>query len=240
MLAFFLHRSYRTAISDRLDGTNPSAKIPRGGRTQELLLEAMFLVMGKVAKMDGCVSSAEIKYASSIIQLMGLNSDERKKAINYFEQGKSPVTEVSSCILKLASAIGKKSNLANLFIIIQCRHAVIKGDFWLKEKILLRSVAEMLGIEKSQFNDICEELVTCREASKPLGFLDNAYRVLQLECDVEDREIRRAYLRMMSRYHPDKLLRENSTKESVRKAQEKSTAIRNAYEAVCGFRKIRA
>jgi DnaJ-domain-containing protein 1 len=45
---------------------------------------------------------------------------------------------------------------------------------------------------------------------------------------------------MMSRYHPDKLLRENSTKESVRKAQEKSTAIRNAYEAVCGFRKIRA
>ena len=97
----------------------------------------------------------------------------------------------------------------------------------------------MLGIQKTEFNDICEESLKYREGSNPNSFIDNAYRVLQLERDVEDGEIRRAYLRMMSRYHPDKLLRENLTEESVRLAQEKSTAIRNAYEAVCGFRKIR-
>jgi DnaJ like chaperone protein len=57
---------------------------------------------------------------------------------------------------------------------------------------------------------------------------------------VEDGEIRRAYLRMMSRYHPDKLVRENLSEETLRIAQEKSTAIRSAYETVCGFRKIRA
>ena len=97
----------------------------------------------------------------------------------------------------------------------------------------------MLGIQKSEFNDICEEILKYSGFSNSNSFLDNAYRVLQLERDVENGEIRRAYLRMMSRYHPDKILRENLTKESVRLAQEKSTAIRNAYEAVCGFRKIR-
>jgi DnaJ like chaperone protein len=239
MLPFLFHRSYRAAILKRLDGTNPNTRIPGGGRTKQLLLEAMFLVMGKVAKMDGCVSSEEIKYATSIMQLMGLNSSDRKKAISCFEQGKRSDTQVSLCVLKLARAIGKKSGLANLFITIQCRHAVVKGNFWLKEKIFLRGVAEMLGIQKSEFNDICEEILKYSGVSNSNCFLDNAYRVLQLERDVENGEIRRAYLRMMSRYHPDKILRENLTKESVRLAQEKSTAIRNAYEAICGFRKIR-
>jgi DnaJ-domain-containing protein 1 len=44
---------------------------------------------------------------------------------------------------------------------------------------------------------------------------------------------------MMSRYHPDKLVRDNLSEETLKLAQEKSTAIRDAYETVCGFRKLR-
>ena len=144
-------------------------------------------------------------------------------------------------VRELVSSIGRRSALARLFIKIQCRLAFIKGDIRLKEKILLRDVAESLGFSKAEFLEICREMQIHASLKQENGkFLRNAYHILQLEPDVEDGEIRRAYLRMMSRYHPDKLVRENLSEETLRIAQEKSTAIRSAYETVCGFRKIRA
>ena len=112
----------------------------------------------------------------------------------------------------------------------------------LKEKVLLRDVAEIHGFDKSAFLAMCNEMQghTDTKQSKARNFLHNAYKVLQLEPDVEDGEIRRAYLRMKSRYHPDKLVRDNLSEEPLKQAQEKSMAIRTAYETVCGFRKIRA
>lgn len=242
MFALVLNRGYKRAITSRLNGSNPNAVIPHGGRTKRLLIMAMFAVMGKVAKMDGRVTKGEIKYASTIMQLLGLNSDERQHAINYFEQGKSPNTDVLPCVEDLAGTIGKNSALANLFLKTQCRHALVKGELRLKEKIFLRDIAEIFDFEKSELLAICNEAQGQAEVKKvnSRSFITNAYTVLQLEPEVDDGEIRRAYLRMMSRYHPDKLVRDNLSEESLKKAQEKSMAIRTAYETVCGFRKIRA
>jgi DnaJ like chaperone protein len=144
-------------------------------------------------------------------------------------------------VRELVSSIGRRSALAHLYLKIQCRLAYIKGDIRLKEKVLLRDVAENLGFNKAEFLEICTEMQRHTNSKQENGksFLRNAYNILQLEPDVEDGEIRRAYLRMMSRYHPDKLVRENLSEETLKLAQEKSTAIRSAYETVCGFRKIR-
>jgi len=76
--------------------------------------------------------------------------------------------------------------------------------------------------------------------SEGRSFLHNAYCVLQLEPGVEDGEIRRAYLRMMSRYHPDKLASTDASEDALKQAQENAMAIRSAYEALCGIRKLRA
>ena len=100
----------------------------------------------------------------------------------------------------------------------------------------------MFDFEKSELLASCKEAQGHAEVKKitTRSFITNAYKVLQLESEVDDGEIRRAYLRMMSRYHPDKLVRDNLSEESLKKAQEKSMAIRTSYETVCGFRKIRA
>ena len=119
----------------------------------------------------------------------------------------------------------------------------MKGGIRLKEKMLLRDVAEALGFSKAEFLDICNatHLEADFNQQHGRGFLRNAYHTLQLQPDAEDRDIRRAYLRLMSRYHPDKLVQEKIlSEEALKSAAEKLTAIRSAYEAVCGFRKIRA
>lgn len=241
MIGLLQNRAYKQAITNRLNGSAPGAIVPAGGRSQKIINRAMFAVMGRIAKLDGRVTTPEVNYASIIMRLLGLDPLGRLEAIDYFELGKQPETDVLPFVRELVSSIGRRSALARLFIKIQCRLAFIKGDIRLKEKILLRDVAESLGFSKAEFLEICREMQIHASLKQENGkFLRNAYHILQLEPDVEDGEIRRAYLRMMSRYHPDKLVRENLSEETLRIAQEKSTAIRSAYETVCGFRKIRA
>ena len=241
MIGLLQNRAYKQAITNRLNGSAPGAIVPAGGRSQKIINRAMFAVMGRIAKLDGRVTNPEVNYASIIMRLLGLDPLGRLEAIDYFELGKQPETDVLPFVRELVSSIGRRSALARLFIKIQCRLAFIKGDIRLKEKILLRDVAESLGFSKAEFLEICREMQIHASLKQENGkFLRNAYHILQLEPDVENGEIRRAYLRMMSRYHPDKLVRENLSEETLRIAQEKSTAIRSAYETVCGFRKIRA
>lgn len=58
--------------------------------------------------------------------------------------------------------------------------------------------------------------------------VDNAYEVLGLQPGASDEEIERAYRRMISDYHPDKV--SNAASEIKALAEQRSRAINQAYE----------
>jgi len=251
MLTALTSKAYRKALFKRLSGFSVAAELPAGGRAEQQLVSAMFMVLGRLAKMDGRVTQEEINFASKIMQRMALLGEKRSRAIQAYDLGKHPDSELSDAVVLAAKVMGRRSALAKLFLQIQCEAAYLKGNLRLKDKMLLRDVAEQLGYSKSEFLSIAsatqsehyqhQQRSSRSEFVKPQGrsFLRNAYRVLQLEPGVEDGEIRRAYLRMMSRYHPDKLASSDASEEALRQAQENAMAIRSAYEALCGFRKLR-
>lgn len=252
MLIGLKSKAYRKALFKRLSGFSAAVAVPDGGRAGLQLTRAVFMVLGRLAKMDGRVTQEEIDYASAIMRRMGLSPEQRRHAIASYDLGKHPDSEASEEIARAAKLIGRRSALAKLFLQILCEAAYLKGNLRLKDKMLLRDVAEQLGYDKSEFLAIASASLSAqyRRASKQprseffrpksRTFLQNAYRVLQLEPGVDDGEIRRAYLRMMSRYHPDKLGSSNVSEAALKQAQENTMAIRDAYEALCGFRKLRA
>lgn len=242
MLALLRNRSYKEAILKRLGQGGSYAVLPAGGQSETQLVKTMFTLMGHVAKLDGLVTQSEVNFASSIMEKMGLSSTRKQQAIDFFERGKQTNYDVLSDLKGLISHVGRRSELAQVFLKTQCRSAYIKGDMRLKEKMLLRDVAEALGYNKAEFLAVCAEvLVTSdNDLERRPNSLRNAYKTLQLQPRVADGEIRQAYLKLMSRYHPDKLISSNLSAESIEKAQQKFLAIRNAYETVCGFRKLRA
>ncbi|MBL4820187.1 MAG: DnaJ domain-containing protein [Gammaproteobacteria bacterium] len=63
---------------------------------------------------------------------------------------------------------------------------------------------------------------------------------MQLAPGVADDEIKRAYLRLVSRHHPDKLGPQNLSEEALSAAGDQFAAVHSAYEILCGIRKIRA
>lgn len=242
MLASLRNRSYKQALLGRLDGSDSDAELPPGGATEQRFGEALFAVMGRLAKLDGCVTREEIAFTNEIMHRLGLDSTRRDYAISCFDLGKNPKTNLLHFLIPLAAIIGTRSGLATQFLRIQCQLVQIKGVINPPEKIALREVAEILGFDKAELLEICAEFRprSAPQSAPPTRYLRDAYGVLELEPDVGDSEIRKAYLRLMSRYHPDKIRRSNLNAESLRFAQEQTLAVRAAYETVCGFRKIRS
>ena len=236
MLERILNLRYRRAILYRLRGGCLNKPLPSGRNTHRLLIKSMFLSMGKLSKMDGWVTPAEIKYATSIMQLMGLSYSEKKKAIKYFEAGKKRCSEPTEFVYKLVDLIGKGSSLAKLFLQTQCRLAFVKGVLRLREKVYLRNLAEILGFKKAQLDDIFREIggTIDNDFSRDSIPKRDAYKILQLEPEARSSDIKKAYLRMMSKYHPDKVAHDNLPEESLKNLKKKMVEIRNAYECLCG------
>ncbi|PCH62150.1 MAG: co-chaperone DjlA [SAR86 cluster bacterium] len=249
MLHLLLNRAYQRAMISRLNGSMPDAEVPKGHKTEQYFTMAMFALMGRIAKSDGKVELSEVRYASTIMALMGLTGGSRVLAIEYFNQGKLPETDVMNMVSMMVKMIGRRTALADLFLQIQCRASFCKGEMKIGEKVMLSDVSELLGIERADFLDVCLEMHAHVEKAKvefadeenpQVDLLEVAYETLQLEVDVEDGEIRKAYLRLMSQYHPDKLVRDNLSETHLKLAQDKSAMIRDAYEKICEFREIRA
>ncbi|MEQ8955680.1 MAG: DnaJ domain-containing protein [Gammaproteobacteria bacterium] len=233
MLALLFNREYRKAIAGRLSNRDPQASVPDGGRCQQSFSLALFAVMGRLAKLDSPVSPAEVRYASNIIHKLGLRHAARHQAIACFDLGKRPHTDVLAFVADMARLIGKRSELADLFMRIQCGLVFLHGDMNLEQKMLLRDMAGLLGFSTADFLSVCAAMSHNIERRQPARtFLQQAYKVLGLEPGAAETEIRKAYLRMMSRYHPDKLMQADLTEEGLREAQQQSLAIREAYETL--------
>lgn len=263
MLSRFKHLEFKRAVSARLAGmAEADAPLPSGGSTQKTFLRALFACMGKLAKLDGRVSEEEISYATSVMCQLGLDAQDRQQAIDYFYAGKLNQTDVLQELHALHPAIGFGSALARQFLSVQCRLAYSKGFIRLKEKLLLRDIAEELGFDKAQLLTVCTEIqvrdqVNSRGefratgtdnfstrsgadhfALRRPGKLGHAYGLLELRADANDTEIRQAYRRMLNRYHPDKLVSRGTSSDSLRQAQDQFHAVTQAYETICGFRKM--
>ena len=70
--------------------------------------------------------------------------------------------------------------------------------------------------------------------------LDEAYAILGVPADAGDDEVKRAYRRMMSQHHPDKLVAKGLPEEMMKIATQKTQEIKAAYDRIKSERADRA
>ncbi|AHE66378.1 DnaJ-domain-containing protein 1 [Legionella oakridgensis ATCC 33761 = DSM 21215] len=63
--------------------------------------------------------------------------------------------------------------------------------------------------------------------------LEHAYAILEINSTANKQEVKRAYRRLMSRNHPDKLIAKGLPEEMIKMANDKTQKIRKAYEQIC-------
>jgi len=67
--------------------------------------------------------------------------------------------------------------------------------------------------------------------------VQNAYGVLGVSSSATDAEVKKAYRKLMSEHHPDKLVSKGLPEEMMQIAKEKAQEIQTAYDVVRKARK---
>jgi len=210
-------------------------------RVQMAFFTALFSVMGHLAKADGRVSRDEIEQARDVMQRMNLDADMRRTAINLFEQGKQPDFPLDDVLQQFRTECHRRRNLMQMFVEILMHAAHADGVLHRAERDVLEQVRQQLGFSVQEFRHIEALVRNARhfgdggfgaEAPAPQDALREAYEILGVAEDASDADVKKAYRRLMSQHHPDKLVAKGLPEEMMKLATEKTQEIRKAYELV--------
>ncbi len=206
-------------------------------KVQQVFFEATFSVMGCVAKADGRVSENEIAMARQVMQRMGLDDAAKRQAIEYFTQGKAADFDIDTILQKLRGATLGRHDLIQMFIEIQLGAGYADGSLDQTERALLIKICTALGLTQAHFERL-DAMIRAQMHSHQPGAsrgglsLEDAYAILDIDASASDGEVKKAYRRLTSQHHPDKLAAKGLPPEMMKIAEEKTHEIRSAYERI--------
>ena len=218
---------------------------------QTIFFEATFSVMGFIAKADGRVSENEIQMAKTLMHEMGLSHAQSIQAQDYFNEGKKSNFNLNNSIALLQQASHDNPELLKLFIDIQYRAAQVDG-LSIKKQQALNTILSSMGFAPLNnqyrfYEDIANNSNYQRSTNQQYssatnqkrqyhsshGMLNHAYGLLEVSPTASKQDVKRAYRRLMSRNHPDKLIAKGLPEKMIKIANEKTQAISKAYKQIC-------
>lgn len=217
---------------------------------QQIFYRALFRSMGRLAKADGRVSEQEIQAASLVMDRMGLKGAQRQAAIDYFSQGKDTDTLIEKDLSQLRMLLSTNPNLALMFLEIQIGVAYADGQMTMPEQQTLLWLCQHLGISREQFDWLHSSIVGGQQGAYRHGGgwqqagrsassseLAEAYRTLGVSADTPAADLKKAYRKLMSQHHPDKLMASGVSERELQRAKERTQQIQTAYDLVSKQRK---
>jgi DnaJ like chaperone protein len=221
-------------------------RIGLGGKMslQEAYFRAVFQVMGCIAKADGRVTEQDIHAARAMMSQFRLGEAETRLAQELFREGKRSSFPLEKTLAELHRLCGERTDLCRMFVQIQVQTALWGAGLDAPGREVLTRVCALLGV--SAYDMVQMEAMLRMQGSGRAAHVQDAaemvieaYAVLGVERTASDAEVTRAYRRLTSQNHPDKLHAKGLPEAMMRLAAEKTRQIREAYETVCTARGLR-
>jgi DnaJ like chaperone protein len=219
--------------------------------------EATFQVMGHVAKSDGRVSEQEIDAAREAMRRFSLSETDRQRAIELFTEGKNSGFPLEETLERLRGLAGGQPDLCRLFVQIQIEASLQGNGLADQPRAVFLRVCRALGVSPLEFAALEAMLRMHRGAyggygpgarsstgtgygrAAPAARLADAYEVLGVAATAGDAEVRKAFRKLMSQNHPDKLVAQGLPESMIAAAHERTQQILEAYEIVKTHRGIK-
>lgn len=186
---------------------------------------AAFSMLAKIAKVDGTISNAEISVIEDFMDKdLKLDPNSRSAAINIFRAAKDSGEPFESFARQFYDAFRDQRQILELMIDVLIRVAASDGNISPDEEILIHSAAQMFGLSENSYQNYRSRY------SKTAS--NKYYAVLQCTPQDDNSTIKKQYRKLVSEYHPDKIIGKGLPEEFVEFANEKFKEIQEAYDAV--------
>lgn len=201
---------------------------------QEGFLESIFSVMGCLCQADGKVTDGELGVAEKLFDQMHLQGEQRTRARAAFERGRADDFNLDAELAKVNRLTQRQPILRQVFLQVQLTAIAADGVLHSAEHEMILRVARGVGCSEAEVQQI--EAMLHGAAANSQGSseeaLKDAYQVLGVSEDASDAEIKKAYRRLMSQNHPDKLAGKGLPDSMREVAQARTSEIGNAYERI--------
>ena len=233
---------------------------PRAGaHNARSFIAPLFGLAGAIAKSDGRVSEGEITATENLMERMQLTSAQREEAILHFNQGKHPDFRTTAAIADLKAWAGGRRDLAYLLLDMLLDIVYAEGAPLQTDKLrIVRKLCWSLNVNEQELSALAamkgygfayqrgythgnrygygtgggQRNYEQARSTDPVA--KDPYAILGLTSDASDREVKRAYRKLISQHHPDKL--GDVPEELKRRAEERAREINTAYEKIQSLR----
>ena len=179
---------------------------------------SLMVMIAAVMKADGRVLKSELDYVKSyFVQAFGVNAaTDAIRMLRDILRQDIPLRDVS---LQIRQHLDYPSRVQMLHLLFGIANADGKIDP--SELRIIQQISGYIGVSQSDYTSILNMFVKST---------DSSYKILGIESNATDDEVKKAYRKLAVEYHPDKVAYLGDDFKKV--AQEKFQKINEAYENI--------
>ena len=179
---------------------------------------SVLVLLAKVMKADGKLLRSELDYVKNFLkQQFGVQ--QTRELMKVFKEILDQDYPLRDVCRQIQRSMDHPSRLELIHILYGLSAA--DGDVHEKEIHVIQAIANYLNVNKNDYESIKATFAKDNEAP---------YRILEIDPSASDQEVKKAYRKMATKYHPDKV--SHLGKEMQDLAEEKFKAVNDAYQKI--------
>ena len=205
---------------------------------QSQLVESTFSIMGALCKVDGVVARDEIRAVEQMFGMLHLNDEGREQAKAAFNRGKQPDFDLDAAVDRFRQISRGRLPLVQLFLQMQVMAVAADGVVHPAEHEMLVRIARRLNLSEVDVARLEALLRAATGGPSAAGApptqdrLADAYAALGVTPESSGSDVKRAYRKLISENHPDKLAARGLPESMRAVAEERSREINSAYDLI--------
>ena len=226
MVGFSLGGPFGMLLGSLIGGKISRARSNASGfssfaQPQQIFALSLIVLSAKLSKVDGHVSKEEL---IAVKDKLKIPENEIEQVGKIFNKAKEESAGYEPYAQQISKIYKNNPNVLEEVINILFYIAEADGNVSQSEIDMIQHIAQIFGLNKSQFNSIQES----RKSSDKL----NPYIVLGSKPNDDLSSIRKKYIQLSKENHPDLLISKGVPSEVIDESKKKMRAINLAWEQI--------